>query len=186
MAKKIDWVNARVDFELGGLCFKELAEKYSCHVSTVRRKVRKQGWRKKVEPEKSKGKTCRCKVRRGKGRAAEEKKGDEQVGNKGVNVKGKCSAIASPDKSVLHGHRKLWGNVKKKLTDGLHSDDEKQLKLAKIAGDGLLNIVKGERQAWGLSDIDDIDTGPEEILGITKEMDEVTSPHGAAKAVEGR
>lgn len=81
-------------------------------------------------------------------------------------------------------HRRFWSLVKRKLNDGLEKSNIDELKIAKIAGDGLLNIMKGETQAWGLTE-DDVKTDQTEVLGITREMAELTVPPRAAEALDG-
>ncbi len=81
-------------------------------------------------------------------------------------------------------HRLLWSTVKTRLRTGLERSDMDELKIAKIAGDGLLNIMKGETQAWGLTE-DDIKTNRAEVLGITREMAELTVSPRAEEALDG-
>jgi len=81
-------------------------------------------------------------------------------------------------------HRLLWSTVKSKLSAGLESSDMEELKIAKIAGDGLLNIMKGETQAWGLTE-DDVKTDQAEVFGITREMAELTVSPRAEEALDG-
>lgn len=81
-------------------------------------------------------------------------------------------------------HRSLWSTVKKRFSEGLEKGDEKELKLVKIAGDALLDIVKGEKEAWGLTG-DDSGKSREEIYGVAAEMEIVTVSSAAGKAVDG-
>ncbi|VAW37826.1 hypothetical protein MNBD_DELTA02-738 [hydrothermal vent metagenome] len=80
-------------------------------------------------------------------------------------------------------HRLLWSTVKTRLRAGLERSDIDELKIAKMAGDGLLNIMKGETQAWGLTE-DDVKTDCQEVLGITREMAELTVSPRAEEALD--
>jgi len=73
-------------------------------------------------------------------------------------------------------HRLLWSIVKSKLRAGLE--------IVKLAGDGILNLQKGETQAWGLTE-DDVKTDQQEVIGITQEMAELTVSPGAEEALDG-
>ncbi|MBI5599194.1 MAG: hypothetical protein HY890_05585 [Deltaproteobacteria bacterium] len=84
---------------------------------------------------------------------------------------------------VLDEHRSLWKSVKKKLVRGLKESDEKELKLAKLAGDTLMDVVKGERQAWGIND-DELDAACGAADGIAAEMERLTVPPPADKALD--
>lgn len=93
---------------------------------------------------------------------------------------------ASPD-NVLDDHRKLWKGIKKRLVKGLETDDAKagleELKVAKIAGEVLSNVIKGERLAWGLED--GCSEGPTDDRDeIAAEMARATVSHGAGEAVD--
>ncbi len=79
-------------------------------------------------------------------------------------------------------HRLLWSIVKSKLMAGLERGDLDELKIVKLAGDGILNLQKGETQAWGLTE-DDVKTDRQEVLGITQEMAELTVSPGAEEAL---
>ncbi|MBI5560566.1 MAG: hypothetical protein HY883_04770 [Deltaproteobacteria bacterium] len=117
--------------------------------------------------------TCGCSPETIRKRAGKEGWKAPPLIKKGKRKKG--------PENLLDEHRRLWGRVKRKLSDGLKKSDEKELKLAKIAGDTLLDIVKGEKEAWGITN-DDAGAHPEEVLAITGQMERATvsSPAGAA------
>jgi hypothetical protein len=85
---------------------------------------------------------------------------------------------------IIGEHRRFWSVVKGRLNTGLASSNIDELKMAKIAGDVVLNIQKGEAQAWGLTE-DDIRTDRAEVLGITREMAESTISPRTGEALDG-
>ena len=116
-----------------------------------------------------------CKAQTIRRRAAKE----------GWGAAGQSAAKAELKREGITGeHRLLWSRVKSKLSAGLESSDMEALKIAKIAGDGLLNITKGETQAWGLTE-DDVKTEQAEVLGITREMAELTISPRAEETLDG-
>lgn len=150
-----DWKEARKEFESTEVGISELAERYGLSPSTVRKRAGREGWKKKIE-------VCRP-----------EKKNE--------------TADAEPrSQDVLSCHRSLWMGVKKRLVKGLESRDSKlgleELKVAKIAGEVLTSVIKGERQAWGLEDGQEADEAIEDE--IARKMAEATVPSGADEAVE--
>ena len=66
------------------------------------------------------------------------------------------------------------------INEGLEKNDEGELKIAKLAAYALVDVVKGERQAWGLTD-NEVHVGDEEIQAFVEEMDKVISSTGARK-----
>jgi len=87
---------------------------------------------------------------------------------------------------ILVDHRDLWKGVKKRLVRGLSNNDAKlgleELKVAKIAGEVLSSVIRGERMAWGLEE------GPEATDDATEtaaEMARVTVQQGAGEAPFG-
>ncbi len=86
--------------------------------------------------------------------------------------------------TLVKEHRRLWQEVKKRLSVGLNRGDEKELKIAKMAGDVLLSVIKGEKEVW---DMDPADKGltEEEIDAITKEMESLTVSHRTEASVDG-
>ncbi|MBI5562746.1 MAG: hypothetical protein HY894_07860 [Deltaproteobacteria bacterium] len=97
----------------------------------------------------------------------------------------------SPDggasKDGFDDHKSLWRGVKKRLVKGLETSDVKagleELKVAKMAGEVLTSVIKGERLAMGLeppagSEADDTED-------ITGEMEDATAPRGTGAAVDG-
>ncbi len=85
---------------------------------------------------------------------------------------------------IIGEHRLLWSIVKRRLNTGLERSDIDELKIVKLAGDGILNLQKGETQAWGLTE-DDVKTDQQEVFGITQEMAELTVSSGAEEALGG-
>jgi len=95
------------------------------------------------------------------------------------------AAMAELKRDGITGeHRLLWSIVKSKLRAGLEKSDLDELKIVKLAGDGILNLQKGETQAWGLTE-DDVKTDQQEVIGITQEMAELTVSPGAEEALDG-
>ncbi|HLE09344.1 MAG TPA: hypothetical protein VI914_06925 [Thermodesulfobacteriota bacterium] len=141
----IDWKRVRADYEEKDLSFRELAAVYGHKEGLIKKRAKKEGWKKRAGKRK--------------------KKRGAHPGN------------------LIEEHRNLWGSVKRKLTDGLEKSDEKELKIAKLAGDVLMDIVKGEREAWGIID-NDFSACEEDILSITRQMERATVPSGAEKALE--
>lgn len=87
---------------------------------------------------------------------------------------------------ILVDHRDLWKGVKKRLVKGLSNNDAKigleELKVAKIAGEVLSSVIRGERMAWGLEE------GPgatDDAKEIAAEMARVTVQQGAGEAPFG-
>lgn len=87
---------------------------------------------------------------------------------------------------ILVDHRDLWKGVKKRLVKGLSNNDAKlgleELKVAKIAGEVLSSVIRGERMAWGLEE------GPgaaDDTKEIAEEMARVTVQQGAGEAPFG-
>lgn len=173
---EIDWGSVKTEYEenkepLGGL-----AKRYGFSERTLSRRATKEGWIrgnrlwKKAPCEKSE-------VRRGID--------DESEGTRLIHVRGIDDE--SEDTDLIHAHRTLWKDVKKRLKKGLKKKDVKsgleELKVAKMAGEVLTNVIKGERLAWGLNDdggghCDDADA-------IAAEMAQVTASCGADEAVDG-
>lgn len=148
-----DWKVARKEFESTECGIKVLAERLGLSHSTVRKRAKKEGW--KIKP-----KDC----------WSEGKKEPDQNGSR--------------PRDVLDEHRSLWMGVKKRLVRGLKSRDSKlgleELKVAKIAGEVLTSVIKGERQAWGLECGAEADSADE----IARKMAEATVPSGADETVE--
>lgn len=150
----IDWEGVKRDFE-GGDSFSKLAEKYGCHESTVRRKAGKEYWKR---PGKDAG---------GKRR-------------KPQSLEGGFSD------SILNDHKRLWSGVKKRLIRGIENSDAKigleELKVAKIAGEVLSNVIRNERlsmtDAKDAAFMDDADE-------IAREMARATAPPEPDEALDG-
>ncbi|MBI5492015.1 MAG: hypothetical protein HY893_03685 [Deltaproteobacteria bacterium] len=147
----IDWEGVKVEFESGS-SIKRISGKYGCSASTVLRRAKKEKWKRGTEAKKARG----------------------PLDDGPACVPGE----------VLDDHRSLWRGVKKRLVKGLRSDDAKlgleELKVAKIAGEVLSSVIKGERQAWGL------EAGTDDPEEIAKEMARATVPEGADEADDGK
>jgi hypothetical protein len=139
----------------------DLAEKYVCHTSTINKRARKEQWvRFKYE---------------------DTYKEDEMLeGSSGAEDPGEVSAA----------HRVLWNGVKKRLIKGLKSKDVQQgldeLKVAKVAGEVLSSVVKGEKLAWGIGDVEpvEMDVEAKESEKIISEMDSLTAPPDPGSTLE--
>ncbi len=144
----MDWKSIRKNYEKDGLPVAELARRYGCHQSTIRRRAKKEGWSRKarkggLEPEELDPRLC-----------------------------------------MLHEHRKLWKDVKKRLSMGLEKGSMDDIKVAKTACDALSSLMKGEREVWGLDEID-YGGGLDEAMEIAAEMDTATVPPGTGASLEG-
>ncbi len=115
----------------------------------------------------------------------------------------RCKKRGSPGKpptppkseDVVDEHIRLWGRVKKRLVKGLRNADVKtgldELKVAKVAGEVLANVIKGERLAMGISaqepdaaPMSPVDTSDDE-KDIASEMVRATAPPGTDTPVDG-
>lgn len=80
-------------------------------------------------------------------------------------------------------HRELWKGIKKRLAKGLRNGNAKkgleELKVAKIAGEVLSSVIKGERLALGLDE-----NGIDDIERTAAQMDEATAAPGADEALD--
>jgi len=96
------------------------------------------------------------------------------------------SSEARRPESLVDDHRVLWKGVKKRLVKGLNNNDIKlgleELKVAKMAGEVLSSVIKGERLAWGMEDLACVDLDDTEK--IASEMEQVTVPIGADEVVD--
>lgn len=165
----IDWIALRADYESGIVSADKLAKKYGCKAQTIDRRAIKEGWSEQVNL------TGKQEIKDKEKKKSSKKKTDK------TNVLSRSSRSAD-SKRILGEHRRLWQSVKGTLVEGMAEGDEKRLKVAKIAGDGLLNIVKGERQAWGITD-EDTGVSAEELLGAVKEMERATLSSGTGKTM---
>ena len=88
---------------------------------------------------------------------------------------------------LIDDHRVLWRGVKKRLVKGLRNNDVKlgleELKVAKIAGEVLSSVIKGERLAWGIEQ--EVCVSLDDTQKIAAEMELATVPCGADEAVDG-
>ncbi|MCK4739727.1 MAG: hypothetical protein KAT46_07235 [Deltaproteobacteria bacterium] len=142
----INWKGLREVYEDEKVTLNELAERYKCHVTTITRRARREGWLKF-------------------GKKKEKEKQSNSAG-------------------VLKEHRRLLKKVRKQFTEALRKGEEAELKLVKTAGSAILDLIKGERQAWGINE-KDLGTTVDDIFEIAKAMDEVTVSHGAEETLEG-
>jgi len=125
-----------------------------------------------------KSKTSAAKVSRQGGKTCSGSAPPKADGRRG-------GAIPAQTKSIVRDeHRKLWGRVKKRFSNNLDKSDKEEFKFLKISADVLLDIMKGEREAWGL-----IDEESDECLGeaasFAEEMERLTLPFGAGAALDG-
>lgn len=153
----IDWKELRKDFENENVSVRALARKHQCDESSIRRKSKIDGWVKW---------------------AAKEVEGE-------ITDATEISCEAKPV-HVLDDHKALWKGVKKRLVKGLQNEDVKlgleELKVAKMAGEVLSNVIKGERLAWGLEENND---KHDEAQDIAREMARITIPFGTEEALDG-
>jgi len=119
---------------------------------------------------------------------------EERLVEKGVIKKGQGAALANCGQTsleVMEGikaeHRRLWEKIKKKLVAGICKRDLnkglEQLKVAKLAGDVLSLVVKGQRQAWGL-DVFEGELSADDREEIIEEMVSLTVPSRADKVMD--
>ena len=85
--------------------------------------------------------------------------------------------------NLVKEHLRLWQEVKKRLSAGLNRGDEKELKIAKMAGDVLLSVIKGEREVWQIEPAKEGLT-EKELYEVTKKMEQITLSSGAETAVD--
>ena len=150
----IDWNEIRSEYEKGGQSAGRIAARHGIKADSIKRRAAKESW-KKASP-------------------AQESKEPE------------ANSSARRPRDITHEHRKLWKGVKKRLVSGLKSADLKtgleELKVAKVAGEVLSSVIKGEREAWGL---DEGSGERQESAGdIVAEMAALTVPHGTDETVE--
>ncbi|MFZ3072421.1 MAG: hypothetical protein WA162_04185 [Thermodesulfobacteriota bacterium] len=113
-------------------------------------------------------------------------KASRKGGKHGLSAtEGKRAIPTQTKSSVRDDHRKLLGRVKKRFSDNLDKSDEKEDKFVKIKTDTLLDIMKGERMAWGLID-EDSDECLGEAVSFAEEMERLTAPPGADAALDGK
>lgn len=151
----IDWEGIKRDYCDSGVSFSELSKRYKCNAGTISKRARREDWKKAA-----------CK------KSGEQAAPPEEDGR-------------TKPEDVLDEHRVLWRGVKRRLVKGLKTTDAKvgleELKVAKIAGEVLTNVIKGERQAWGLEERCEGQDDREDIAG---EMVCLTIPTGAEEAVD--
>ncbi|MBI5971423.1 MAG: hypothetical protein HY884_09755 [Deltaproteobacteria bacterium] len=159
----INWTELRRAYESTCVSVKTLSKRNKCAESTINKKARKEGWSK-------------CKIGKKPGIPPEPPNAPCLV-------------------EVTDEHIRLWGKVKKRLVKGLRNTDVKtgleELKAAKVAGEVLANVIKGERLAMGIPapEPDSAPTSPIDTLddenAIALEMAQVTAPPGADTPVDG-
>ncbi|MBI5643379.1 MAG: hypothetical protein HY954_07890 [Deltaproteobacteria bacterium] len=154
----IDWPGIKKDLEKGAVSIREMALKYKCDRSTIRRRAKKEGWERRRE-----------------------------AGEPGLKKNSRRDEPAGLD-NVLDDHKSLWRGVKKRLIKGLHNNDAKtgleDLKVAKMAGEVLSNVIRGERMAWGVEAGEDNSEGHDDPEEIISEMARITLPPGAGEAAD--
>jgi len=151
----IDWNQIRSEYEAAGKSAALLAAKHGIKADTIKRRAAKESW-KKASPE-------------------EDTKEPE------------AKSPARRPRDITREHKRLWKGVKKRLVSGLRSADMKvgleELKVAKVAGEVLSSVIKGEREAWGL-DEGSVEKAQDNAGDIIAEMAALTVPHGTDEAVE--
>jgi hypothetical protein len=150
---EIDWKAVKEEFCSGSVNITGLAKKYGVHRNTIGRRVKKELWRENGGP---------------------------------VEKEGNGSKALKPEE-IFDEHRDLWKGVKKRLVKGLHNSDVElgleELKVAKMAGEVLSSVIKGERLAWGIEDNGRVDLNDTEEIAV--EMDLATIPRRADEALDG-
>ena len=153
----IDWGAVKKEFEQDGHKAERIAEKHRCKATTVTKRAVKEGW----------------------------KAGPASPAGQGPSLQ---ASSATPADKGLDRHEvlddgSLWKGVRKRLVSGLHNNDAKlgleELRVAKLAGEVLSSVIKGERMAFG--DTDDED----DAQGFVSKMAQLTLPPGAGEADEG-
>lgn len=174
----IDWRCVKKGFETNASALTELAKVHGCKADTIRKKAAKEGW-KKIDGKE----TDSLKLREPASDGASVMKAamhDSKDGRAGSDCND-APQIAFDD------HQSLWHGVKKRLVRGLETSDVKagleELKVAKLAGEVLTSVIKGERLAHGLpvAEYDDA----QRIDGDTAQMEAATMSRGAGEAVDG-
>lgn len=149
----IDWKAVKEEFDSGSVTIIDLAKKYGLHRNTIGKRIKKEGWRKKD----------------------------------GLEDEGSLLKAGRKQSALIDDHRVLWRGVKKRLVKGLQNNDAKlgleELKVAKIAGEVLSSVIKGERLAWGIEQ--EACESLEDTEKIAAEMELATVPCGADEAVDG-
>ncbi len=154
----IKWGLIKKDYECSEITIKAIALRRGCSEGALRKRARKEGWLRKGRLEKA-----RC------AKTENAAKGNECI----LKENG-------PDNSTL------WSGVKKRLIKGLARRDAKQgleeLRVAKIAGEVLSSVIKGEM-------ISKAQTGNAEQQGydtedITRQMAEATVSRGTDETLD--
>lgn len=162
----IDWTELRTAYE-GGARITTLSKKFKRAESTIRKRAQGEGWTRHSEAESS-------------------------APRKRARPRSKPEAVPKTE-DVMDEHIRLWGRVKKRLVKGLRNADVKtgleELKAAKVAGEVLANVIKGERLAMGIpapdaAPMSPFDTSDDE-KDIASEMVRSTAPPGADAPVDG-
>lgn len=90
---------------------------------------------------------------------------------------------------LAQDHRAMWGEIKKsvkKVFSGELKEGLDELKAAKTATEVLANIIKGERQAWGIDAREREESSPEwSAIDIAAQMASITAPSGTDEALDG-
>jgi hypothetical protein len=157
-ALAIDWEKIKKKYE-AGLSVKALAKTHGVKEGALESRVAKDGW----------------------------SQATAKSAFKGV---AKSIRLVSAEKSaedITEANRRLWSGVKKRLVRGLKSSDLKsgleELKLAKMAGEALTSVIKGELEAWKFEDSRDNSVGDAEA--IIREMASLTASLPPDEVVDG-
>lgn len=83
-------------------------------------------------------------------------------------------------------HKSLWDGVKRRLASGLDNEDVRlgleELKVAKMAGEVLSSVIRGERLAWSTEGEERVDH--EGAGELASEMARATAPSGPGETLE--
>ena len=168
----IDWNEIRSEYEAAGQSVRRLAAKHGIKADSIKRRAVKESW-KKASPAQESSPALPSPVK-----GEEKRKGSSEP---------EAKSSARRPRDISQEHRKLWKGVKKRLVSGLRSADLKagleELKVAKVAGEVLSSVIKGEREAWGL-DEGSAEKAQDNAGDIIAEMDALTVPHGTDETVE--
>jgi len=147
----IDWDAIKKEFVQDGVAPEQIAERHGCKKATITRRAAREGWKPPLKAE---------------------------------SLEAEASPVkAAPDNHHVLDDGSLWKGVRKRLVSGLHNNDAKlgleELKVAKLAGEVLSSVIKGERMAFGETD------GEDDAQGLVRQMVQLTLPPGPGPVDEG-
>ncbi len=152
----IDWNGLKGEFESGGAPMTALAKKYGCHADSIRRKSKKEGWKRKQ---------------------GLEKKPVEERGNE---FERRPERLPERHSDFWKGvERRLARGLKTKdVKQGLE-----ELKVAKMAGEVISSMIRGKRLELGLEEAA-AEKGDDDGDLVAAEMARVTATSGADEALD--